>query len=177
VDEAYVDFGGTSSLELLRKYENLLVVRTFSKSRSMAGMRIGYAIGNPALIKAMNDVKYSYNSYTMNQVTLALGVPAVKDEDYFRETTRKIVDTRERTKKALAELGFTFPDSKTNFIFAAHEKVKAKDIFEQLRKDNIYVRYFGQPRIDNYLRITIGTDEEMDCFLEKCKEILDRLSK
>jgi histidinol-phosphate aminotransferase len=143
----------------------------------MAGMRIGYAIGSPALIKAMNDVKYSYNSYTMNQITLALGVPAVKDEEYFQKTTRKIVDTRERTKKALTELGFTFPDSKTNFIFATHRSVKAKDIFERLREENIYVRYFGQPRIDNYLRITIGTDAEMDCFLKKCREILDKLSE
>jgi histidinol-phosphate aminotransferase len=176
VDEAYVDFGGTSALELLPEYENLLVVRTFSKSRSMAGMRIGYALGNSSLIKAMNDVKYSYNSYTMNQTALALGIPAVKDEDYFRKTTGKIVETRERTKKALAELGFTFPDSKTNFIFATHRSVKAKDIFEKLREENIYVRYFGQPRIDNYLRITVGTDEEMECFLEKCKRILEELT-
>ena len=174
VDEAYVDFGGESALSLLPKYENLLVVRTFSKSRSLAGLRIGYAVGNEALIKAMNDVKYSYNSYTMNRTSLALGAAVLKNEAYFQETVQKIIATRERTKKALSELGFTFPDSKANFIFASHERVRAKDIFEELRKENIYVRYFEKPKIDNYLRITIGTDREMDRFLAKLKEILDR---
>lgn len=172
IDEAYVDFGGVSAAALLPEYENLLVVRTFSKSRSMAGMRIGYALGNPVLIKALQDVKYSYNSYTMNQAALALGVSAVKDDAYFKETTQKIIKTRERTKKALSELGFTFPDSKANFIFASHKTAKAKDIFEKLREEAIYVRYFNQPRIDNYLRITVGTDEEMDIFLEKLEDIL-----
>ena len=174
VDEAYVDFGGESALSLLPKYENLLVVRTFSKSRSLAGLRIGYAVGNEALIKAMNDVKYSYNSYTMNRTSLALGAAVLENEAYFQETVQKIIATRERTKKALSELGFTFPDSKANFIFASHKRVKAKDIFEELRKENIYVRYFEKPKIDNYLRITIGTDREMDRFLAKLKEILDR---
>lgn len=174
VDEAYVDFGAVSAAALLPKYENLLVVQTFSKSRSMAGMRIGYALGNPSLIKAMNDVKYSYNSYTMNQTALALGVPAVKDEAYFQETVQKIIATRERVKKELSLLGFSFQDSKSNFIFAKHESVRAETIFEQLRKEHIFVRYFRQPRIDNYLRITIGTDEEMDIFLEKLKHILGK---
>lgn len=174
VDEAYVDFGGTSAAALLPEYENLLVVQTFSKSRSMAGMRIGYALGNPALIKAMNDVKYSYNSYTMNRTALSLGVPAVEDEAYFRDIVQKIIATRERVKKALSSLGFSFPDSKSNFIFARHESARAEYIFEQLRKEHIFVRYFRQPRIDNYLRITIGTDGEMDIFLEKLKHILGK---
>lgn len=165
VDEAYVDFAGPSALELVDKYDNLLVVQTFSKSRSMAGMRIGFAIGQPDLIKYLNDVKYSFNSYTMNLPSLKLGAAAVKDEAYFRETVGKIVATRERVKKELAELGFTFPDSQSNFIFATHKEWPAKELFEELKKEDIYVRYFASPRIDNYLRITVGTDEEMDALL------------
>lgn len=170
VDEAYIDFGGTSALELVKKYENLLVVQTFSKARSMAGMRIGYAIGHPDLIRALNDVKYSYNSYTMNMPSIVLGVEAVKDDAYFRETLKKIIATRERSKLRLRKLGFSFPDSMSNFIFATHERVPAEKIFEALRANQIYVRYFRQPGLDNYLRISIGTDEEMDelfAFLEK----------
>lgn len=161
VDEAYIDFGGNSALPLLSDYENLLIVRTFSKSRSMAGMRIGYAIGSEALIQYLNDVKYSFNSYTMNQVSLALGTVSIKDEAYFRNCCDKIIKTREWTKQELLALGFTFPDSFANFVFASHPKVAARDLFSKLRKQNIYVRYFDQPRIDNYLRISIGTDEEM----------------
>ena len=162
VDEAYIDFGGTSALQLIETYDNLLVVQTFSKSRSMAGLRIGFAMGNPRLIKALNDVKYSYNSYTMNMPSLVLGKEAVTDDAYFKETLKKIIDTRERSKKRLRELGFTFPDSMSNFIFASHKTVPAAEIFEALRKEQIYVRYFKQPRLDNSLRISIGTEEEMD---------------
>lgn len=162
VDEAYVDFGGTSALSLIETYENLLVVQTFSKSRSMAGMRIGYAMGNPALIKALQDVKYSYNSYTMNFPSLILGAEAVKDDAYFKETLAKIIKTREEAKRRLGSLGFTCLDSKSNFLFASHKKVPARELFEALRQNQIYVRYFNQPRLDNYLRITIGTDEEME---------------
>lgn len=172
MDEAYVDFGGTSSLELLNEFENLLVVQTFSKSRSMAGMRIGYAMGNADLIKALNDVKYSYNSYTMNATSLYYGVEAVKDEDYFKACLEKIVATREWTKDELSKLGFTFPDSKTNFLFAAHNTVPAEKIFKELRDKNIFVRYFKKPRIDNYLRITIGTDDEMKTFIKALEGIL-----
>lgn len=161
VDEAYIDFGGVSALELVEKYDNLLVVQTFSKSRSMAGLRIGYAIGQPELIKAMNDVKYSINSYTMNMPSLILGVEALKDTKYFNSCIGKIVRTREWTKEKLRELGFEFPDSKANFIFARHPKYPAKALFEALRKENIFVRYFDQPRISEYLRITVGTDEQM----------------
>lgn len=162
VDEAYVDFGGTSALSLIENYENLLVVQTFSKSRSMAGMRIGYAMGNPALIKALQDVKYSYNSYTMNFPSLILGAEAVKDDAYFKETLAKIIKTREEAKQRLGSLGFTCLDSKSNFLFASHKKVPARELFEALRQNQIYVRYFNQPRLDHYLRITIGTDEEME---------------
>lgn len=162
VDEAYIDFGGNSALPLTKKYENLLVVQTFSKSRSMAGMRIGFAIGSEKLIKAMNDVKYSYNSYTMNTPALLLGTEALKDEEYFQAVTGKIVKTREEAKKRFAEMGFTFPDSKANFLFVSHKKCPAAELFEALKGDHIYVRYFNQERLSNYLRITIGTDEEME---------------
>lgn len=170
VDEAYVDFGATSALPLLEKYDNLIVVRTFSKSRSMAGMRIGYAIAASKVIRYLNDVKYSFNSYTMDQLSIDLGVEAVKDNAYFEENISKIINTRERSKERLKALGFSFRDSKSNFIFATHESCPAKEIFEALKEQDIYVRYFEKPRIDNYLRITIGTDEEMDqffAFLEK----------
>lgn len=170
VDEAYIDFGAKSALPLIEKYDNLIVVQTFSKSRSMAGMRIGYAMANETLIKYLNDVKYSFNSYTMDQATIALGKAAVEDEAYLQETLRKVVETREWTKKELARLGFTFGDSKANFIFASHKTCPAKELFEALRQANIIVRYFNKPRIDNYLRITIGTQEEMQTmidFLEK----------
>lgn len=172
VDEAYIDFGAHSALPLISKYDNLLVVQTFSKSRSMAGMRIGFACGNPVLIKYLNDVKYSFNSYTMNRTSLAAGVAAIQDREYFEETCRKIINTREWTQKELKALGFTFQDSKANFIFAAHESCPAKQIFDALRKQHIYVRYFEKPRIDNYLRITIGTREEMEQLIRFLKEYL-----
>lgn len=162
IDEAYIDFGGASALALLPNYENLLIVQTFSKSRSLAGMRIGYAFGSPKLIKYLNDVKYSFNSYTMNMTALTLGVEAVRDEAYFKETLQKVINTRERVKVELKELGFTFQDSKSNFIFASHPDYPAKELFEALKQAGIYVRYFNRPRIDNYLRISIGTDAEMD---------------
>lgn len=172
VDEAYIDFGAHSALPLISKYDNLLVVQTFSKSRSMAGMRIGFACGNPVLIKYLNDVKYSFNSYTMNRTSLAAGVAAIGDRDYFEDTCQKIMDTREWTQKELTVLGFTFQDSKANFIFASHKTCPAKQIFEALRAKHIYVRYFAKPRIDNYLRITIGTREEMEQLIRFLKDYL-----
>ncbi|MCI9493535.1 MAG: histidinol-phosphate transaminase [Lachnospiraceae bacterium] len=162
IDEAYIDFGGESALSLLPKYENLLVVQTFSKSRSLAGMRIGYAIGNEKLIGYLNDVKYSFNSYTMDATALAAGVEAVRDDTYFKETLQKIINTRERTKKELRRLGFSFPDSKSNFIFATHSRCPAEKLFHALKQAGIYVRYFSKPRISDYLRISIGTNQEMD---------------
>ena len=165
VDEAYIDFGGESALGLIDKYDNLVVVRTFSKSRSMAGLRIGYAISNPVLIKALNDVKYSYNSYTMNRPSLIMGTESVKDDEYFRATVAKVVATRERFVEAIKPLGFTCLESSANFVFATHDTIPARDIFEAAKKAHIYVRYFDKPRIDNYLRISIGTDDEMDAFV------------
>lgn len=172
VDEAYIDFGGTSCLPLIRKYDNLLVVQTFSKSRSMAGMRIGYAMGSPRLIKYLNDVKYSVNSYTMNYAALQLGAEAVKDAEYFRVHCEKIIRTREHAEWELSRLGFTFPKSYGNFIFASHESVPARKIFECLKENDIYVRYWDKERINNYLRITIGTDEQMDVLYRTLEKIV-----
>lgn len=166
VDEAYIDFGGTSALPLLDRYENLLIVQTFSKSRALAGMRIGYAFGSSTLIRYLNDVKFSFNSYTMNQLTLTVGTAALEDETYFRKTIHKIIATRERVKEELRELGFVFGDSQSNFLFVTHPKVPAKELFEALKSEHIYVRYFAKPRIDNYLRITVGTDEQMDALVD-----------
>ncbi len=172
IDEAYIDFGGESALKLVDRYENLLVVQTFSKSRSMAGMRIGFAIGNEKLIKYMNDVKFSVNSYTMNPITQICGAMSVKDEEYFKKTVSMIIATRESTKKQLSELGFIYTDSMSNFIFASHKTKPACEIFEELKKRKIYVRYWNKPRISNYLRITVGTDAEMENLINALKEIL-----
>ncbi len=165
VDEAYVDFGGVSALGLVEKYDNLLVVQTFSKSRAMAGMRIGFCVGNEKLIRYLNDVKFSFNSYTMNLPAQLLGAEAVRDEAYFKEITGRIIATRERVKGELKKLGFSFPDSRANFIFATHPAIPAKEIFRALREADIYVRHWDKPRISEYLRITIGTDEQMDTLL------------
>lgn len=162
IDEAYVDFGGESCVPLIEKYDNLLVVQTFSKSRSMAGMRVGYAMGSRKLIGCLNDVKFAFNSYTMGAVAIAAGVASVEDEAYFAETTARVVATRERTKKELTRLGFVFPDAQTNFIFATHRSVPAQEIFDALRENRMYVRHWNKPRIADHLRISIGTDEEMD---------------
>lgn len=172
VDEAYIDFGGETCLPLLDKYENLLVVRTFSKSRSLAGLRIGYAVGSAKMIKYLNDVKFSYNSYTLNYPTICMGVESVKDEAHFVAMRDKLVATRERSKRELKALGFDFQDSMANFIFAKHESMAAEEIFNALKERNIYVRYWNKPRINNYLRITIGTDEQMDVLFAALKDIL-----
>ena len=148
VDEAYVDFGGTSALPLLKKYEKL--------------------------IHYLNDVKFSFNSYTMNLPSQVMGVEAVKDDAYFKATTAKIAATRERIKKELTSLGFTFPDSKANFIFASHKEVPAEELFRALREADIYVRHWNKPRIANSLRITVGTDEEMDRLIAFLKEYLEK---
>ncbi len=170
VDEAYIDFGGESALPLIEKYDNLIVVQTFSKSRSMAGSRIGFAISNEKVIKYLNDVKYSFNSYTMDALTIELGTAAIEDKAYFEECCQKIIATREWTKEELKKLGFSFRDSKSNFIFATHKDIPAVEIYEALRQADIYVRYFAKiDRIKNHLRISIGTDKEM-------KELIDFLT-
>lgn len=174
VDEAYVDFGAESALPLIDKYENLLVVQTFSKSRSMAGVRIGYAMGNKDLIKAINNVKYSYNSYTMNTPSIVLGVKAIEDKEYFEKTTARIIAARERAKAEFKKLGFQFGDSKSNFIFVTHPKYSANEIFEYLKTKKIYVRHFGAVRINNYLRVTIGTEEQMDAVFAALRQYMEQ---
>lgn len=171
VDEAYVDFGGVSVLPLIKKYDNVLVVQTFSKSRAFAGMRIGYAFGCPKLIKYMNDVKYSVNSYTLNRPAIELGIAALSDDEYMKNTLGKVISTREWTKKELAARGFVFPDSKTNFVFASPTKVSAGELFTRLKEKNIFVRWWDKDRIRDYLRITIGTDEEMKALMKAIDEI------
>ncbi|MCR5399206.1 MAG: histidinol-phosphate transaminase [Lachnospiraceae bacterium] len=173
IDEAYVDFGARSVLPLIDKYDNLLVVQTFSKSFCMAGARIGMAFGNKKLIKYMNDVKFSINSYTMNRLTVAAGVAVLEDMDYLKEVRGKVIATRERMKKELTALGFTFPDSKSNFIFASHNEIAAADIFKAAKQAGIYVRWWDKRRISDHLRISIGTDEEMDAFIAFLKEFIN----
>ena len=174
VDEAYVDFGASSMLPLIHTYDNLLVVQTFSKSRSLAGMRLGAAFGNEKLIRYLNNVKYSINSYTMSRAAIAVGTAAVKDRPYFEAVCKKIIDTREWAKQELRELGFSFEDSKANFIFATHRDCPAKELFQALREKHIYVRYWPKPRIDNHLRITIGTREEMEVLFDFLRDYLNK---
>lgn len=162
VDEAYVDFAGKSAMELIDRYDNLIVTQTFSKSRSMAGMRIGFAVSNPYLIRCLNDVKYSFNSYTMSRAALVCGAEAVKDRNYFEESISRIIATRERAKEELKKLGFVFTDSRANFLFAKHPDYDGGQLFEELKAQKIYVRHWPGERLGQYLRITVGTDEEMD---------------
>ncbi|MCI5731812.1 MAG: histidinol-phosphate transaminase [Eubacterium sp.] len=172
VDEAYVDFGGETALPLLERYDNLLVVRTYSKSRSMAGMRIGFAMGNPELIKAMTDVKESINSYTMTMESIEVGAASLEDEDYFQEKLSKVIATRERAKDELRKREFTVLDSSTNFLFARPNQAEAQWLFEELKKEKIFVRHFTGERIKDYLRISVGTDQQMDCLLQAIDRIL-----
>lgn len=172
IDEAYVDFGGTSSIPLIDKYENLLVTGTFSKSRSLAGLRIGFAIGSKALIDVMEAIKNSYNSYTVDSLSIEMGAASIEDDEYFKSTCKKVIKTRERVTLELEKLGFDVLDSQTNFIFATHNKHNMKSLFEYLKTQKVFIRYFSLPRIENYVRITIGTNEEMDIFLEKTKEFI-----
>ena len=153
----------------MAKYDNLIVVRTFSKSRSLAGSRIGYAIASKEIIKALHNVKYSYNSYTMDSLTIKIGVEAIKDDKYFRENLEKVISTREWTYNKLLELGFEVSESKANFLFAKPNFISAKELFHELKNRNIFVRYFDKPRINEYLRISIGTDQEM-------KELIDTIT-
>lgn len=175
VDEAYIDFSGDkkSALPLLERYDNLLVVRTFSKSRSLAGLRIGYALGGEKLIGYLQDVKFSFNSYTMNLPSLMAGEASIRDDVYFRETLEKVIRTREWTREKLQDLGFVCTDSRSNFLFASHKRVAAEELFTALKQAGIYVRYFSRPRIDNYLRISIGTQAQMERLIAYLQEYMD----
>ena len=173
IDEAYIDFGGTSALPLIRKYDNLLVVQTFSKSRSMAGARVGVAFGSPKLISYLKDVKFSINSYTMSQDVIRIGAAAasLSDKNYFEDVVQRIIKTREEAAIRLRGLGFKVLDSSTNFLFVTHPGHDAADIYLALKDRNIYVRYFNKPRINDHLRITIGTPEEMESLYAALTEI------
>ena len=170
IDEAYVDFAGKSAISLIDRYDNLIVTQTFSKSRSMAGMRIGYAVSNPELIRCLNDVKYSFNSYTMSCAAISCGAAALENTEYFKTNISKIVQTRENVKEQLRYLGFECTDSKANFLFVTHPRYDALKLFEELKEAGIYVRHWNDPKIKDYLRITIGTDEEMKIFLDFLKK-------
>lgn len=172
VDEAYVDFGGTTAVPLLREYDNLAITRTFSKSRSMAGMRLGFAMASAELISALYAAKDSMNSYPVDSVAQAAGIASIEDEDYFQSMIKKVIATRERLAAELRKMGFTLPDSQTNFLFAEHEKYFAQDIFEYLKSRDIYVRWFNKPRIANRLRITVGTDSETDALICALKDYI-----
>ncbi len=172
VDEAYIDFGGETAVNLFTRHENLLTVRTFSKSRSLAGTRIGYAVGEKTLIKHLFAVRNSFNSYTIDSISQAIAIASIGDDYYFKESVKSIIETREWFKEEMRNLGFSFPDSCGNFLFVSHESALAEDIYNELRKKQIYVRYFKKDRIKNYLRITIGKREEMETLLTNLKEIL-----
>lgn len=172
VDEAYVDFGGTTAVPLLKEYDNIVITRTFSKSRSMAGMRLGWAMGGKEVISAIYAAKDSMNSYPVDSIAQAAGVAAIEDEEYFRATLKRVIATRGRLTAELRGMGFTLPDSQTNFVFASHPRYSAKEIFEFLKTRDIYVRWFNKPRIDNYLRITVGTDEETDALIKSLNEFI-----
>ena len=172
VDEAYVDFGGESCVPLTKKYKNLLVVGTFSKSRSMAGARLGFAVADKEIIADLEKIKYSTNPYSINRLTLAAGVAAVRDNEYYMNNCKLVVKAREYTTKALEGLGFSVLDSKANFIFAQNGKVSGKELYEKLKARGILVRYFGSDRISNFVRITIGTMEQMKALVDAVECIL-----
>lgn len=173
IDEAYVDFATESATKLIRQYENLLVIQTLSKSRSLAGLRVGFAMGHPDLIEALIRVKDSFNSYTLDRLALVGAEAAFRDTDYFMETTKKITNTRAKMITALETLGFTVLPSQANFVFVTHAEYAASDLYEQLKQRNILVRYFNTSSIDRFLRITIGTDDQMDTCIEQLQQILN----
>lgn len=175
IDEAYIDFGGQSMVKFIKDYDNLLVIQTLSKSRSLAGLRVGFALGHKDLIEGLNRIKNSINSYTIDRVALAGAKAAIQDNEYFEEITKKIISTREKVAKDLERLDFKVLDSKSNFVFASHNKVSGKYLYETLKDNGVLVRYFNKERIDNFLRITIGTDEEMSILIEKLELILGNI--
>ena len=173
VDEAYIDFGGESAVKLIGEYDNLLVVQTFSKSRSLAGGRLGFCIGNEDLIADMNTLRFSFNPYSVNRLSMLSGKAAMEDTEYFEKCRNEIIKNREFTETELKKLGFTLTNSLTNFIFAKPSGIRAGDYVQELRNRGIIVRYFGsKERIKDYVRITIGTYEEMSALISATEEIL-----
>lgn len=172
IDEAYIDFGGESSIPLTARYDNLLVVQTFSKSRSLAGARLGYAVGNKELIADLEKLRYSTNPYNVNRLTLLAGVAALSNGAYYDKNNSVIIQTRDYTGKKLTELGFELTNSKANFLFARHPKLKGKELYQGLRERGILVRHFDKPKTSDYVRITVGTKDQMDALLNSLKEML-----
>lgn len=172
IDEAYVDFGGESAVNLIHKYDNLIVTQTFSKSRSMAGARLGFGIANEALINDMNTIKYSTNPYNINSMTMAAGIGCIEDSKYSEDNCKEIQKTRKYASKELSKLGFEMTDSVTNFLFAKHERISGKDIYTALRNRGILVRHFDKEKIKDYNRITIGTKKQMTALVDALKEIV-----
>lgn len=172
VDEAYVDFGGESAIPLIKKYDNIIVVQTFSKSRSMAGSRLGFAVASKAICTDLNTIRYSVNPYNINRMTMAAGRSAICDREYFEHNRQEIIKTREKTAAALREMGFTLTDSKANFLFAKSDRISGEELYKKLRENGILVRHFSGERIREYNRITIGTPCDMETFVNAVKEIL-----
>ena len=175
IDEAYVDFGAQSVIPLIHKYDNLLVTGTFSKSRSLAGGRLGFGIGCKALIRDLNTMKYATNPYNVNRMTMAAGVGTLLDESYIQENCRKIMEVREWTMQQLKSAGFTLTDSRANFVFAAHPEMDGKEIYLRMKEKGVLIRHFDTPRLGQYNRITVGSSEQMRIFIEKLKEVLEEL--
>ena len=175
IDEAYVDFGAESVIPLIKKYDNLLVTQTFSKSRSLAGGRLGFGIGSKQLISDLNTIKYSTNPYNVNSMTAAAGIGLLEDDEYIKQNCEIIKQNRAYLVKELKNLGFTMTDSSANFIFAKHSTARGRDIYLALKEKGVLVRHFDKPRLSDYLRITIGSKEQLDILIEKVKESLKEL--
>lgn len=172
MDEAYMDFGKESAVELTKKYDNLMVIQTFSKSRSLAGLRVGFAVANKEIIRDLETMRFSFNPYNINSLTMRAASAAIKDKDYYAGCIDEIIKNRETTKTALKELGFRVLDSKSNFIFASHPEYSAKSLYEELKNRGILVRYFNKDRIKDYVRITVGSKEQMEAVIKQTKDIL-----
>ena len=172
VDEAYIDFGGETAIPLTQKYDNIIVVQTFSKSRSMAGARLGFCIASKELCNDLNTIRYSINPYNINRMTMAAGSAAIKDNEYFNRNKQEIIQTREKTAAALKEMGFSMTPSKANFLFVKSDRISGEELYKRLRENGILVRHFSGRRICEYNRITIGTPKEMEIFINTIKNIL-----
>ena len=175
IDEAYIDFGGKSAVKLIDKYDNLLVTQTFSKSRSLAGARLGFGVANENIISDLMRIKYSTNPYNVNRLTLGIGKGAILDKEYFNDNCKKIIRDREFTKTELIKLGFTLTDSSANFVFAKSDKMGGKDLYLKLKEKGVLVRHFDVDRIKDYIRITIGSAKQMQKFVSTVKEILEEI--
>ncbi|MCI8590260.1 MAG: histidinol-phosphate transaminase [Clostridiales bacterium] len=172
IDEAYVDFSNDTCVSLLSRYDNLMVVQTFSKSRSLAGLRVGFALASEAIVEDLNKIKFSFNPYNINTLSITAASQAMREQAYYDECVAQIVAQREKTKKRLADLGFVLTDSKTNFVFASHPEKKAEMLYKALKERGVLVRHFNAPRIKDYLRITIGSEEQMEGFFAELTRIL-----